>query len=655
MSKKEPVAAKGGPTKVKAGGKSKAKTASDGARGKTGAAAKAEKPGLPRVTPAPVLVVARTGGRGGAVRGPGAAEAEGVARLPTATDEMRRRGLRYLLTVKSNAAPEAIAAKLGAGTGLPWKVERLFRGARVGELDRFLIATLRAGVAPRDLEINAFDLGDQLVAAAPADVARAEPDLPQNVYEPGHDPVSPLRFRGARRGGDGDKKKPPKDVEWHLKLTNVPQAWQTPPMPGGAALGAGVRVGHPDTGYTRHATFPDPTLDVARDYDFVKDDRDALDPMDYRGNKGHGTKTASVIVGRGVPRDGGNVRGVAPAATLVPIRAIKSVVVLWNGDVARAIKHAVDQGCHVISMSLGGLGTGAIEAAVNLAVDRDLIVLAAAGNQVSFVVSPANYERCIAVAARNVNKAPWSASAHGRAVAITAPGEDVWVAKLNPDGQPQNEAVDGSGTSFAVATTAGAAALWLAHHGRDNLLARYAGKRKLQDVFRDLIRRTAHRVANWDTKNYGPGILDVAALLAAPLPPADVIRGSAARRGSVPRRQPAAAAAPAGVRTAVGRLAALLDDAPPDRVAAALRSLVGRPRGGGGGDGAGLDRYATEMLHLLGTDPTALELFRAAIKRSAGPHRGRTRSAATASAGTGVVVAILADRASDTLARALLR
>ncbi|HEV2853182.1 MAG TPA: S8 family serine peptidase [Thermoanaerobaculia bacterium] len=59
----------------------------------------------------------------------------------------------------------------------------------------------------------------------------------------------------------------------------------------------------------------------------------------------------------------------------------------------KAIYHAVDKaGCHVISISLGWLKNKGVHEAVKYAVGKNVIVLAAAGNSVGFVVWPAAME-----------------------------------------------------------------------------------------------------------------------------------------------------------------------------------------------------------------------------------------------------------------------
>ena len=100
---------------------------------------------------------------------------------------------------------------------------------------------------------------------------------------------------------------------------------------------------------------------------------------------------------------------------------------------------------------------------------------------------------------------------------VAAPAQGVWYAGHFLDGTPGIYC--GEGTSFAAAEVAGIAALWLAFWGPDNLRRRYPGT-PLAHVFRQLIRKTAYRPPVWDD-DWGPGIIDVYALLREPLPAAE--------------------------------------------------------------------------------------------------------------------------------------
>ena len=318
-----------------------------------------------------------------------------------------------------------------------------------------------------------------------------------------------------------EKATPPTDKYWHLRRMNVPQAWEFSETNNATPRGGGIRIGHLDTGWTTHADLH-PSLDFRGQFDFVDNDNVARDEL-AKGNPFHGSRTGSVIASAfagDLPDETapfpGDLAGVAPDARLVPVRVIKRVVVFNNGDVARGIVHAADNDCHVISMSLGGIGGHTLQDAVRHAVAKNVIVCAAAGNCVRFVVAPASFPETIAVAATNSNNRPWKGSCRGSAVDITAPGAQVWTAAVptNADPRPINQ---GEGTSFAVASVAGIAALWLAHHGRGNLLGLYGNKVPLQFVFRHIIRATA-RDFGLPKDQFGAGFVDAEAVLRAPLP-----------------------------------------------------------------------------------------------------------------------------------------
>jgi thermitase len=112
----------------------------------------------------------------------------------------------------------------------------------------------------------------------------------------------------------------------------------------------------------------------------------------------------------------------------------------------------------------------------------------------------------------------WGGSSRGRAVDVTAPGESVWRAGFDPETKNFTVA-PGTGTSFAVATVAGVAALWLAHHGRNLLIQRY-GAEKIPFIFNQILRSTCIQVNDptWIPGQYGAGLVDAEAFLAAPLP-----------------------------------------------------------------------------------------------------------------------------------------
>ena len=342
----------------------------------------------------------------------------------------------------------------------------------------------------------------------------AEPDLP-TAFSPDGDPLPDAadpESAGNLLPWCFASKAPPLDDRplWALEAIHVPQAWDFSKVNQRPSHGSGIVIAQPDTGITNHPELQGVSRAAGRDV--LANRADPTDPLDYIGNKGHGTSTGSVLISP----ESLAMTGSAPAARHMAIRAIESVVRIRQVTVARGIDWAVEHGAHVITMSLGGLPSFALGRAVRRAVESDVIVLAAAGNCVESVVWPARYDECIAVAGTNVEDKRWRGSSHGPSVDISAPGENVICAVL-PDEQPNGRPVgQGQGTSFAVALTAGVAGLWLAHHGRANLVAeaRVRGE-TLQVMFRRLLRATARRPPGWDSFQMGAGIVDARALLEA--------------------------------------------------------------------------------------------------------------------------------------------
>lgn len=344
----------------------------------------------------------------------------------------------------------------------------------------------------------------------------------------------------ARGGSDPDDPATDTDYEWSLRKANVLEAWK---LFGARPPGEGVRVGHPDTGYTPHPDLADlARLLIADGYDYDDDDPDPLDDLDsgFLDNPGHGTGTGSVILSGagGISAGAGPfVSGAAPYALLIPIRTTESVVLFSMRGLRQAVDHAVAHGAQVISISLGGPFPGfGTRRVMERAVNAGTIVMAAAGNEVESVVFPAAFDEVIAVAASNIRDEPWSRSSHGDAVDITAPGQSVWRATVDRTsaGALQYQVKRGNGTSFAVATTAGVAALWISYHGWTALVRRYGEPQHLPRVFKQLLQSTCRTPRGWDTAEYGPGIVDARRLLAEPLPlvaPARKLRDS--RRAAV--------------------------------------------------------------------------------------------------------------------------
>ncbi len=358
-------------------------------------------------------------------------------------------------------------------------------------------------------------------------------------------------------------------------------------LPDPAKPASGIRIGHPDSGFTDHPALG-PVVDETRDWDAISGDDDAHDPLgppkrsyfNLLPNPGHGTSTASVLLGLG---DGLGFHGSGLGASLVPYRATESVVQFFDSDVAKSVRRAREAGCHIVSMSLGGTGFRGLKDAIQDAVDDGMIVMAAAGNQVRVVTAPAYYANCLAVAGTGPGGEPWTNSSRGDAVDVAAPGACVWAALFTWKTMPPGMVVARSnGTSYSVAHLAGVAALWLKRWGHDELCTAY-GRRNIQKLFLHQLNQpgVCTRTPDWND-DWGVGQVDAAALLSQALPSAAELEGVAAF-GAGAGDDP------------VERLAAIANVSP-NRV---LEWLDQRPQ-----LRDSLDRYEGELAYLLMQNPS---------------------------------------------------
>ncbi len=442
----------------------------------------------------------------------------------------QREPLRLLVQTDGETDPSEVASRISSHLKREVEVTPLFESVDPSDdpdqLAQMFLVIVSEG---KSVSENAWDLAYGLKDAT--GFVQVEPD---GEY-------SPVTEAAAERSlcFVDDSVQPPPDKAWSVEKMHVQAAWELAPRPGGRRHGEGIRICHPDTGWAAHDDLDADRLDLSSAKNLLKDGTaDARDPLDYSGpllNPGHGTGTGSVIVSE---QTAGEITGVAPGARLIPIRTVKSVIQVFDSDLARAVHHAVRADCDVISMSLGGRAFFGLKAAVRNAKRNNSIVLAAAGNCVKFVVAPAAYDDCIAVAGTNSNDKPWKGSSRGRKVSVSAPGEHVWHAyRRSISDESQAEVRPGEGTSFAVASTAGVAALWLAHHNLDHDSSGFGNGFYLQDAFGALLQQSARAPDDWDELNgkYGAGVVDAEALLQQAIPDTGAV--SAGRR-SMPEMTP---------------------------------------------------------------------------------------------------------------------
>jgi subtilisin family serine protease len=177
--------------------------------------------------------------------------------------------------------------------------------------------------------------------------------------------------------------------------------------------GSGVYVAVLDTGLVSNWTYYFPTQRIATQYakSFGGGGAD-LGTVSEQPNKweqdqhSHGTHVTSTILGYNF--GGTYVNGVAPKATVIPVKVLNQAGSGWSSVIARGIVYIADLKAGelaaspvVINMSLGGPGLDAMEkAAIDYAVGQGVIIVASAGNEDNHGMGyPGAYAPVISVAA----------------------------------------------------------------------------------------------------------------------------------------------------------------------------------------------------------------------------------------------------------------
>ena len=372
-------------------------------------------------------------------------------------------------------------------------------------------------------------LGASFCLAAVTTPALAAPNRPAQAAAPAIPAVAGQAGvgRSALPGPEGDCPgthgiAAPKSTPWAQQALGYSSAWRL-------TQGAGVTVAVVDSGVDANPQFGDrvtvgPDLAGATAGD-VPPGADCV---------GHGTSVASIIAA--APQASVTFAGVAPQASILSIKITNSDN--FPGQVtAQAIRDAVNLGANVINLSLAtNVSTPALLAAVQFAQARNVVVVAAAGNDdpdgVVGPFYPAAYPGVLSVGAIGPDGSLASFSDTRTPVSVTAPGVDVTSAY--PGTFPQAYDPGDNGTSFATAFVSGVAAL---------VRAAYPGLGEAQVVTR--ITATADGPAGPGT---GRGMVNPVQAVTAVLPAAALATGTGALAA-------AAAAGPEG-RVPISRASA---------------------------------------------------------------------------------------------------
>ncbi|MFJ3926918.1 type VII secretion-associated serine protease mycosin [Streptomyces sp. NPDC090022] len=275
------------------------------------------------------------------------------------------------------------------------------------------------------------------------------------------------------------------DRPWALQRVLLDALWAE-------TRGKGVRVAVIDTGVDRANPQLAPAVDVGAGKDLLDAKGDGT-----TDTVGHGTKVAGLIAAR--PQEGTGFVGLAPEATIIPIRQNDERQTGKADTLADAIEHALAKGAQIINISQDTtqpMGEDSkLGQAVKKAVAQNVVVVASAGNDgikgEKRKTYPAAFPGVLAVASSDRNNERAAFSQPGDFISVAAPGVDM-VSTVPMFGQ----CVD-NGTSFSAPYVAGVAALLRAQH------ADWSAQEIIWQI-----QQTAERSVNGKDDYVGWGVVD---------------------------------------------------------------------------------------------------------------------------------------------------
>lgn len=242
----------------------------------------------------------------------------------------------------------------------------------------------------------------------------------------------------------------------YFQNINLPEVWDSytsSDKPVVAVLDSGVDQEHEDLSEA-----------VIKPYNVMEKSNKVID------NVGHGTHVAGIAGAITDNNTGGS--SVGKNVNIIPVKVGDSTGIS-SVNIAKGINYAAENGADVINLSLGGDNPSlAVENAVKEAIEKDIIVVAAAGNDSSTAKQyPAALKNVISVGAvEESTKTLASFSNYGEWVDVTAPGDSILSSCTKGDRWPFSSCtssypyVEANGTSMAAPVVSSYAALLKSHN-----------------------------------------------------------------------------------------------------------------------------------------------------------------------------------------------
>jgi subtilisin len=229
-------------------------------------------------------------------------------------------------------------------------------------------------------------------------------------------------------------------IPWGVEHVKAPDAWNH-------SSGQRIRIGVIDTGIDFN--HPDLRHAIGKGINLLYPHMLAWD------DNGHGTHIAGTIAGSGLHK---GIIGVAPKATIHPVKAFDQQGSAYVSDIIRGIEWCVQHKINIINMSFGmKMFNKSLRTAIVHAYRSGTVIVASSGNdgRKSTVDFPARFPQVVSVGATTRKETVAKFTNRNHNIDVYAPGERIYSTWLH------GKYHEMSGTSMATAHVSGVTALML--------------------------------------------------------------------------------------------------------------------------------------------------------------------------------------------------